>query len=277
MKKKDDQIVKLFEKLMNKTGLKKSQLYNKAYRIEKTHHLPKNAGLGYLAVEHDLSIRKYFSQDTIDRIKSLKEKLHDSNNRNNTKKTFNKSTNTKSYELSIKLDKVIKGIKGIKDPLLSNTVIMDAKKMSEIYPLLYVFENSIRNFIILVMEKEFSKDWWNDEIITHSSFQTVSRDVASRKKEEKGKRYHGKRNAHEIYYTDVPDLLKIINQYFPIMKKYINERKSWIETMVNSINLSRRIVSHNNPLAKEDYERIKIYYKDWCKQLTFTKEILEKK
>lgn len=265
---------KLYQKLIAKTGKTKKQLYNHAYYVENKFHLPPNAGLGYIANDLKIKLRRYYSQEIIEKIKSANTKFNSSSNQKSNKKNISKSRDSYSKTLTIKLNQKINEIK---DPLLPQNVINEARDMSFVYPIIYLFENSIRNFIIIVMETEFGRNWWNDKITKHNHLKkSISDVVESRKKEEKENRFHGKRSAHEIYYTDVPNLLQIIKHYFPKMKKYIKQKQSWIETMIDSINLSRRIVAHNNPLSKNDYNRIKMNYTDWCEQLSFTKEKLEK-
>ncbi|MBN8585868.1 MAG: hypothetical protein J0M37_12310 [Ignavibacteria bacterium] len=260
----------LYKKLEPKTGLSKKQLYDKAIYLEKR-GLPKGAGIGYIALEHNLSISKYYPHDIIEKIFAKKERESNTANTTNPsrskKRTINKSS---SLTLNVNIDNIIKSIN---DPILPTNIVSDAKNMANAFILLYIFENSIRNFINLVMSKIYGVNWW-DTKINGKHLNSLSKKVTDRKQQENENRYHSKRGAHEIYYTDVIDLYKIIHQYYNDLEKYLKEKKSFIENMIDVINKTRRIVEHNNPISKEDFERIKIHFRDWTKQLTYTKEKL---
>lgn len=266
---------KLYEKLEKKTGLDSSQLYQKGYKFEQKHgSLPKGAGIGYIATLEGISLNKFFPHDVIAKIFSLKKTLAINGVIKNGVSVKSKSISSPKIEvLEIKVDK---SIDSISEPLLPGAIIRDAKKMATVYPLIYVFENSIRNFIDLCMTQSFGSNWWEEKIENHPYLKKSIADIVNgRKKQEDSNRFHSRRGAHSIYYTDLPDLRLIIEQFFPEIKKYINQRKSFIENMIETINLSRQIIAHNNPISDQDINRIKINLKDWCKQLEFTKEKLQ--
>lgn len=49
----------------------------------------------------------------------------------------------------------------IADPYLPNSIIQEARAMSgKAYPYLYVLENSLRNFISLVLKDKYGDSWW---------------------------------------------------------------------------------------------------------------------
>lgn len=160
----------------------------------------------------------------------------------------------------------------ISDPLLPASIVEQAREMTEAYMRIYVFENSIRHFIRLVLEKRYGKQWW-DHHVGHG----IRTKVAGRMQKEKRNAWHGKRGAHEIFYTDIGDLKSIIarnhTDFDPLFKGLPGGR-GWLEQRIAEIELSRNIVDHHNPLGDRDVKRIRMYLEDWQTQLEAIKDQL---
>jgi len=155
------------------------------------------------------------------------------------------------------------GVMGkINHPLITTQIASDAQKMANIYPIIYVFENSIRNLIQKVMESKYGSDWWNKAKISSK----IKGKVKIRKKDEDRNRWHGKRGAHEIFYTDIEELTSIIETNWNYFKKYL-PKQHWVKTMIEIIGTSRNVIAHNNPLKKDDISSLKVHFKQWMKQV----------
>ena len=169
--------------------------------------------------------------------------------------------------------KVLKvGWKELDDPLLPPNVAEDARRMAEVYLYLYVFENSVRNFIQIVMEKEHGKDWWDQHV-----GRGVKQEVERRIREEKQNAWHGRRGTHPIHYTNIGDLVKIIKSNVAAFEPFFSGLKSgigWLEIRIGEIELSRNAVAHHRPLRKRDIEGIKRYLDQWQDQLRAWKDLL---
>jgi len=154
-----------------------------------------------------------------------------------------------------------------KIPLNLGTKSMtDGKEMTEAYYTLWIFENSLRKFIIDTMESNYGLNWWS----SHVSPQTQSRS-SDRKSKEKANRWHSNRGAHEIFYVDISDYKGIITKNWSVFEPYfsgLSRPQEWILNRIDEITLSRNIVAHMNPLEKDDIERIKLYLRDWLKQIS---------
>lgn len=163
----------------------------------------------------------------------------------------------------------------INEPLLPNSVKKDAVKMAEkAYLVLYIFENSIRNFINKVLEKEFNSDWWLTKMNSKKLSEITAR-VKERMKKEKRIAWHGKRGDHPIYYSDFGDLILILKSYNRIFNKYLKnqERKTeWLLSKLDETIPSRHIIAHHNPLSDRDLSRVEGNLMDWTKQLEFIKD-----
>jgi hypothetical protein len=130
----------------------------------------------------------------------------------------------------------------------------------EVYLILYLFENSVRELIRLVLEKHGS-DWWDKVVPVH-----VKQDVEKRLKQEADNRWHGTRGSHRICYTDIGDLYSIISANWQDFKGIFPD-DAWIRVTIRGIELSRNIVAHNNPLSEREVKRLKMYYEDWIRQV----------
>jgi len=255
----------LKDKMGNVSG---RRVYQKLKEIENDQLLSREESVCFLAHTYNIPLRKYFDEETIKDVRDTiqKGKIF------TTKLNVAKRNEIKETVLKLDSEKVFKSIK---EPLIPQSIIADAKKMASYYPVFYIFENSIRNFIMLVMEKKHGKDWWMTEVINNQHLKSIhDKKVEQRKTAENENRYHGKRGAHEIFYTDLEDLYKIIDNNFPDFGPILNKKKSFYEHMIETINLSRRIIAHNNPLNKRDFDRIKHAFNDWCDQLNLAKETL---
>lgn len=139
----------------------------------------------------------------------------------------------------------------------------DAKEMAEeVYPLVYLFENSIRKMIAKLMQDAHGTEWWNNKVGGK-----IRRMVDSRMASENANRWHSKRGADPIFYTDMGDLSSIITENWDTFKSVFPDQ-GWITQRFTEIELSRNIIAHNNLLEEREINRIKLYFEDWNKQLS---------
>lgn len=151
------------------------------------------------------------------------------------------------------------------DPILGKQTLTDAKEMTITYAELYVFENSAREVIRRVLSRKFGTDWWDSEVK-----KKIKDKAQSRMDTEDRNAWHGRRGSHPIYYSDIPDLLSIIQRNWNHFKDIFPD-PNWVMVRLNEIALSRNIVDHHNPLQKKDRQRLSIYLKDWHDQISANK------
>lgn len=138
--------------------------------------------------------------------------------------------------------------------------------MAEVYYGLWVFENSLRQFIVETMDKHYGKNWWAD----HVNSQTQS-EAAQRQAKDKENRWHSSRGVHPIYYADIDDYKGIITKNWQVFESFfagLPRPQEWVLNRIGEITLSRNIIAHMNPLDEDDRNRIAIYVRDWLKQIT---------
>jgi hypothetical protein len=131
------------------------------------------------------------------------------------------------------------------------------------YSLMYILENSIRAFIIRVLEEAHGQKWWK-RVKEKKSLTKIVESVESRKTTEFENWYHSKRGAHEIFYTDYDNLLKIIKVFDKEFSKFFKKgvEKNLIGKL-EELTPSRNVIAHNNPITKKDLERLKVNARDW--------------
>lgn len=144
--------------------------------------------------------------------------------------------------------------------------------MAAVYPLLYVFENSARDLIRRVLERELGAQWW--EAVAPERLRRI---VVQRQEAEGVEAWHGARGDHAIQYLDLPDLVTLAGaeQAWPHLKGILTGRQSWFEGIVHDINVSRRVVAHMNPLSLDDVKQVEVAFNKWARQLQAKRDLIE--
>ncbi len=128
-----------------------------------------------------------------------------------------------------------------------------------VYPILYVFENSVREVISRVLSQAIGLDWWD-----RCAPEGVRRSVAERMKQENDTPWHGARGADPIFYTDIKDLVSIVRNREGWRKlQPILGRIEWFSELINCIGASRNPVAHMNPISAHDRQRLVVNFRDW--------------
>lgn len=148
-------------------------------------------------------------------------------------------------------------------PFINFKIEKDAKKMSEgPYFTLYLLENSIRKFIDSVMTNKHGIKWWQTIVKNND----ILKKVSDRKKLEGLHKWHVPRGEHEIFYTDLEDLIYFLKKEESELKKYI-DIEFWSTKIKQEIKLSRNIVDHHNPLPQREINRLNQTLEDWKREM----------
>jgi hypothetical protein len=136
-----------------------------------------------------------------------------------------------------------------------------AMKALPAYLAFYVFENSAREVVSERLAEKLGPEWWDI-----AATQPVKRGVAGRQTSEGKNRWHMRRGASEIYYTDFGDLASLIQnnwEHFEDLFPDIN----WVVSRFDELEKSRNIVAHNNLLEPHEVGRVTLYLRDWVRQV----------
>ncbi|WP_158017444.1 Swt1 family HEPN domain-containing protein [Mycobacterium basiliense] len=143
----------------------------------------------------------------------------------------------------------------------SSAIRANAMAALEAYLALHCFENAARELISDRLSEAHGSDWWNK-----CASNPLREKVAKRQQQEDKDRWHMRRGAAEIYYTDFGDLALLIKNNWPDFEDLFPDQ-NWIGARFTELEKSRNIVAHNNTLEKHERDRITLYLRDWLKQV----------
>ncbi len=214
-----------------------------------------------LAAEQGIRLDKYVVEPDLGRVRAIM------TNRANARAPSAPSANGRRARAKIETrlkEIVIDGARfEINDPIVPASVVADAKRMAGVYPLTYVFENSVREIVRRVMEKKYGGDWFKQPHVTGK----VLGHVAANKANEAAVPWHTARGAHAVYYTTIEDLLAImftVNDNKPIFEAVLG-KESGVRHLVEIIETARHAVAHHRPLSPDDFKRLQLNVRAWQK------------
>jgi hypothetical protein len=248
---------KIFKALKERLGISSSAVYERIDKLResKGFTISRESSAELLASENGIDVSKYLSREELSELRKLQIQSP----------TIITKVVNKKMTPHYKILNLGSGVH-IQDALLPAKMTQEAAEMANIYPIIYTFENSVRNVISLVLYQKYGENWWETKVSAK-----IQDKVKDRKLKESDNPWHGKRGAAPIFYTDIGHLLSIIkNNWSDFESLFPNQ--SWIESRINEIEISRNIVAHNNPLAKRDIQRLSLYFEDWEKQVKIIKE-----
>ncbi|VVB51730.1 Uncharacterised protein [uncultured archaeon] len=148
------------------------------------------------------------------------------------------------------------------EDILPSEIIQKAKTMAQAYMIIYCSENTLRLFIDKISIEKFGDNYWNSLNIPRE----LKDKVGIRKKEETKNLFHALRGEKELFYLDMDDLGRVIEQNWDIFKTYF-PNLSFIRQRITELTITRNLVAHNSKISDEDYLRILLYYKDILRQI----------
>ncbi len=247
----------LLAEIIKASGKSKRTIYQKIHDAENKYVIDESISALLVAWEHKININKLAS---FEELKVLRETTQSQLYNKPSTETINPSNPPKRN----KRQKAISVPQGVEsDSFLTLSDISNSSENAQIYPIMYLFENSLRKFISTFMELDYGENWWIDKIVKEKI--KMARDVEIRRNAEKIAPWHSKRNADSIYYTDITDLENILNTYQSSGQFNIALGKNTARVLVwiQDFEKTRNILAHNNLVSKRDRDRLKIYAHDW--------------
>ena len=245
---------KLKKALLDKLRISPQALSQRINKTKKEFPMIREDADYIIAHEEGIDLSKFLDQHTIQNV----QRLISQKTKNNTitSKTKNQKKFTKGITINISGD-----FKGT-DPLLDERVLKEAKQMATIYPLLYVLENSMRQFICLFMKKYYGDNWWETEVSNG-----LQRNVEDKMKGENINKWHQKRGAKPIDYLDLNDLPTLFSKIINKVSPEIIPDLEWIRQLIKEVYISRCVLCHMNPLDKDSINSVKLRFRQWQKQI----------
>lgn len=254
---------KLKADLLKKLGITEQALNLRAQN-RKRRELPMTTEQAYytFAYEAGLDLSKYLAPDAVSEIRALVRDLKAAGRPGaeaNGGGRSRKATRAKRETVV-----TIAGMDADALPGMTARHVAEAKQMAEkVYPMLYLFENSLRDVIERVLKAEYGADWW-----TNGAPPGPRKKASERKAHEKADPWHGRRGAREIDYVDLSDLWLIVKHNWRLFKGIFPSGQAWVESLItNDMNVSRRPIAHMNPIAADDADNVKAAFRKWTKLL----------
>jgi hypothetical protein len=154
------------------------------------------------------------------------------------------------------------------DLMLPKSVEDDAERMANLYPKIYLLENSIRTVISRVMKAKHGPEWWSTCVSTG-----VRNKVQGRKEKEERAPWHGTRGTHDIYYSDFADLKDIVVKNWVDFED-IFPNQPWITVKLEELEPARNTLAHHNPVPAKEQTRFDVYFDDWAKLVAAKKDLI---
>lgn len=162
---------------------------------------------------------------------------------------------------SLKTKSAKKKIKDGSYPLVSAAMVAAAVKLgTEVFPELFVLENSIRSLIRKRLSRTGS-DWW-DRLVPNDVVANVRRTMAR----ERRLTYREPRGTHELMYANFADLKKIILSNQSHFDDVILDF-DWFKVKMEDTYMARNNVAHCVPLSRDDALRISLFNREWARLL----------
>jgi Swt1-like HEPN len=143
----------------------------------------------------------------------------------------------------------------------SSEIRMQAMSNLPAYLAFFCLENAVRELIGDRMTEQHGPGWWATEV-----GRAIQEKVTSRRDKEGANRWHSRRGATEIYYTDFGDLALIIQNRWSDFSDLFPD-VAWITSRLRELEQSRNVIAHNNVLDKLELDRIRMYLTDWLRQV----------
>jgi hypothetical protein len=237
-------------------GVSRQAINERAQRLARRLPMSPEDAEYVIAHQQGVPLGRYLDADTLTRISGYVTQL-------NGVAAQRQSAAPKAKATAKQVVVEIGGIKIDAVPGLTPAHAKEAKIMAEkVYPVLYVFENSVRDVIASVLEANFGADWWEKAVPD-----PIKKEVAKRMKKEGKEAWHSKRGI-PIQHADLPWLADIVSDpnLWPYFKSIL-PRQNWLDSVIDDMNVSRRVVAHMNPISSDDIKSVENGYRKWVKQL----------
>jgi len=251
--------------LANKLGVTERQVYNRAQQLANRASIKTSEAIWILAAQNQINLTKYLPPEVVDRVRGLILQLPAL-----PRVTFPAMGKPKrrTPKVAPKEFVVAHEFRG-SDPILPAQVFEEAREMSTVYPLLYLLENSIREFLRRIVDARLSKEWW-----TTTASTKIRDKILSRMSDDQKHAWHQRRGSHPVDYLDFGELSLVVKNNESLFVPEFLPTVQWFEQFVLEAYQSRCVVCHMNPLEKDNIEDVRLKIRKWQKHVEQKKDSL---
>jgi hypothetical protein len=253
----------LLKAVLDKTGLTRQGVVDRRNRLRKLVPMPPDIATAVVAHRANVDISRFMDEESVRVVGEYDERVH--NKEGGAAAALPappkqaKAKGKAPSEIAFPNFKIYEG--GLSDKQLK-----DLEKMARrVYPLLYAFENSVREFVNGHLTAAYGEAWWHRPHLVKKS---TRESVARIKKQQGEARWVERKSAPEINYTMLGQLADIMlsndgwKVFEPIFKK-----KSWVEDRVTSLEIPRNVMAHMNPLMEKNIKGLEVRAQEWFDQI----------
>ncbi len=251
--------------LAERLGIRERQVYNRAKELANRASLKTAEAIWVLAAQNQINLSKYLPPEVVDRVRTLVLQIPAPPKSTALATKKSTPTPTKSTPREFVVAREFKGT----DPILTGQVLGEAREMAAVYPMLYVLENSLREFIRRIVDARLGVPWW-----TTKSPTAIRGKIAGRMTEEKKNAWHQRRGEHPIDYLDLIELPAVVRSNEAVFVPDFLPTLRWFEQFVEELYQSRCVVCHMNPLVTDNIQDIKLKLKKWQRLVEEKKDML---
>jgi hypothetical protein len=218
-----------------------------------------------IAQQEGIILDKYLDNDTVNHVRAIIQQLSSTNQSTLAKLPSRRTNKSENKQVIIKFSNELK----VTDPVLEKSIILEAKEMAAVYPLLYILENSIREVINQIMIKKYGPNWWDSKVP-----QKLRDDATKRMTDEEKNIWHQRRGDHPIDYLDLIQLPNLIRSNDKDFIPTIISSMEWFQQLIEEVYKSRCVVCHMNPLEKNNIKAVEVRFTQWQKLITEKKGLI---
>lgn len=143
------------------------------------------------------------------------------------------------------------------DTSFGKDFLNDANQNADLYPYVYILENSLRKLIKVTFKDE--EDWWQKRV-----GDDVKKYATRIQEAEKKHDWLPERGNHPIYYIGLNELFRIINKHYLTHFKRIFNDLGNLRTWINESIPIRNLLAHNVKVKKDERQNLMMRAKYIC-------------
>jgi hypothetical protein len=140
-------------------------------------------------------------------------------------------------------------------------MLASAKRSAAAYLRLFLFENKVRQLIERVLLEAKGITWFDIAVPKE-----VKDEALRIKSKEETAKFHSHRGDSLLYYVNLPDLGKIIEENWSEFEDILF-KKGWVIGKFEELRLTRNSISHMCEISMDDIERLDMILRDWNRQV----------
>lgn len=244
--------------LASKLKVKERRIYQLAQQLANRASITTAEAIWIIAAQNGINLTKYLPPEVVEKVRVLRQQLPAPPRplavppSPSQRRSVQARGSTREFVIA-------REFRGT-DPILPAKILLEAREMAATYPLLYVLENSMREFIRRVIEARHGTDWWHQK-----APRKIREKIKDRMSDDSRNPWHQRRGGHPIDYLDLNQLPALVRATQADFVPDFLSSLEWFNQFVEEVYRSRCVVCHMNPLHKDNIQAVKVRFRQWQK------------